>query len=158
MDFSLIVKRTHSITEIEKVIYHPDVIKLSTENGVKGSIDTESDCWVGTYVDNEIVGVFVFEPLNIVTLDTHCYFLPKHRKAVSAESYKKSVSWIFDNSEYKKLIVKCSQRDWHVKNFCLSNGFKLEGRIEKSTISKGKLVDEYLLGITKGQFLRCIDV
>ncbi len=152
MDISLIVDRTFSTDEIEKIIYHPEVIRLSTNNGVKGAIDTEGDCWLATYVNNEIVGVFVFEPVNSVSLEGHCYFLPEHRKSVSDESYLKSMDYVFDNSKYKKIIVKCSQKDWHVKNFCLSKGFALEGRLEKSTEHNGKLVDEYLLGMTKESY------
>ena len=42
------VKRTFDTKEIEKVIYHPEVIRLSTESG-KGKIDLEGVCWIGAY-------------------------------------------------------------------------------------------------------------
>ena len=67
-------------------------------------------------------------------------------------------AWIFNNSQYEKIIVRCNQRNWHVKNFCLNSGFRLEGVLEKSAIEKGKIVDEYILGMTKGQFLEYINV
>ena len=151
------VERTFNTDEIEKVIYHPKVIRLSTENG-KGEIDVSGICWIGTYIENEIVGVFAFEPLNKVSLDSHCYFLPKYRKKVSSESYRLTVSLVFREYDYKKLIVKCNSKDWHVKNFCLNHGFKLEGILEQSAMVKDKLVDEYMLGMTKGQFLEYINV
>jgi len=100
------VKRTFCTDEIERVIYHPEVIRLSTESG-KGKIDLEGICWIGAYVDDEIVGVFAFEPMNKVSLDSHCYFLPEHRKKVSDESYKLAVSLVFNDFDYKKLVVRC---------------------------------------------------
>ena len=154
----MIVQRTFDTKEIEKIIYHPDVIRLSTESGEKGQIDVNRDCWIGTYIDNEIVGVFVFEPMNKVTLEAHCYFLPEFRKKVSSKSYGLSMNYVLNKSDYKKVIVKCSSKDWHVKNFCLNKGFKIEGLIEKSVMVKNKIVDEYILGITKGQFLEYMNV
>ena len=158
MDFSLRVERTFNTSDIEKIIYHPEVIRLSTENGEKGEIDVNGNCWIGTYIDNKMVGVFVFEPLNKVTLDGHCYFLPEYRKKVSSESYDLSVELVFKESDYKKIIVKCNSKDWHIKNFCLNRAFHLEGLLEKSAMVNNKLVDEYILGITKGQFLEYMNV
>ena len=154
----MIAERTFNKEEIEEVIFHPDVIRLSTENGVKGEIDVIGTCWIGVYIDSKIVGVFVFEPLNKVSLDSHCYFLPEHRKTISEDAYKLAVSFMFKEFNYTKLLVKCSTKDWHVKNFCFNHGFKLEGILEKSTLFKNKLVDEYLLGMTKDQFLEYTNV
>ena len=158
MDFSLIIDRIFTTSDIEKILYHPDLIKFSTENGERKEIDVNAACFIGVYIDKEIVGLFVFKPVNKVSVEGHCYFLPEHRKNVSAQSYKKSVGWIFNNSQYEKIIVRCNQRNWHVKNFCLNSGFRLEGVLEKSAIEKGKIVDEYILGMTKGQFLEYINV
>ncbi len=158
MDIGLKVERTFNTDDIEKIIYHPEVIRLSTESSVKGEINVNANCWVGTYINDEMVGVFVFEPQNKVTLKGHCYFLPEHRKKVSNESYELSVNLVFKESNYKKIIVRCNKKDWHIKNFCLHHGFKLEGILEKSAMVKDKLVDEYMLGITKGQFLEYINV
>lgn len=154
----MIVKRTHNKNEIESIIYHDKIIHLSTENGIKTEINTDKVCWIGTYINNKIVGLFAFEPLNKVSLDGHCYFLPEHRKNISSESYKLTLKLIFDLYDYKKIIVKCSSKDWHVKNFCLNSGFKLEGKTEKSALHKDRLVDEYILGMTKEQFLEYINV
>lgn len=148
----MIVDRTFNVKEIEKIIYHKDVIQHSTESGKKGAIDPESDCFIGTYKDNKLVGLFIFCPLNSVSLDVHCYFLPEYRKELSKDSYLKSVEYVFNKSNYQKLIVKCQSNDWHVKRFCLNNGFVLEGKLTKSAIFKNRLVDEYLLGMTKEQF------
>ena len=147
------VSRVFDVTEIEKIIYHEKVIHLSTEGGIKGDIDTNKDCWLGTYLKELLVGVFVFNPVNSVSVYAHCYFLPSYRKMVSNTSYMLSMKWLFDESKYKKVIVKCTKKDRQVKGFCLKKGFSLEGEIKQSAAHKGLIVDELIFGITKDDFL-----
>lgn len=154
----MIVERVFDAEQIKKIIYHPEVINYSTDGTIKDDIETTGICWIGTFFGGKMVGVFVFEPLNRVALDVHCYFLPKYRKLVSSEAFLKSVGYIFSQSQYSKLIVKCTKKDWHVKNFCLSRGFNIEGLTKESALHKNKLVDEYILGLTKKEFERVTNV
>ena len=78
MDFSLIIDRIFTTSDIEKILYHPDLIKLSTENGERKEIDVNAACFIGVYVDKEIVGLFVFKPVNKISVEGHCYFLLEH--------------------------------------------------------------------------------
>lgn len=154
----MIVDRTFDEEAIKKIILHPAVIDYSTDGSEVNEIDVNGVCWVGVFYGGRMVGVYVFEPLNNVSLSAHCYFLPKYRKIVSSEAFFKSVGYIFSQSQYSKLIVKCTKKDWHVKNFCLSKGFNIEGLTKESALHKHKLVDEYILGLTKKEFERVTNV
>ena len=130
---------------------HPFPDSLSTgQNNRSDYLSWEASCGIKKYF---LVGVFVFNPVNSVSVYAHCYFLPSYRKMVSNTSYLLSMKWLFDESKYKKVIVKCTKKDRQVKGFCLKKGFSLEGEIKQSAAHKGLIVDELIFGITKDDFL-----
>ena len=108
--------------------------------------EPEANCWVamGDY------GVYCLHPHNRVTLEIHAFILPEHRKEHSEMSGKKILEWIYSEAEqYKKVIAQIPKLYPNVRDFCLKQGFALEGINRMSHLKDGKLMDMWLMGITR---------
>ncbi len=146
------VERTLDADLIKSVMLHPDIFKTVAEDGQEPGdfkINVDSEAWVSMSVNDELIGLYVFHPHNSVTLEIHAHILPKFRKEHAIESGKMALTWFLENGNYQKLIAQVPVMYENVKNFCLINGFKIEGVNRMSHMKNGELMDLTLLGITR---------
>ncbi len=105
------------------------------------------NCWIN--IDK--VGMYNLHPDNSTTLEIHAFILPEKRKKHSIETGKQILKWILENApeQYQKVIAQVPCIYPNVKDFCIYNGFKIEGVNRLSHKKNGKIVDQWLLGITR---------
>ena len=153
MGISLILERTYNLDQINKVILHPEIFKVVAEYNQTPEdfkTDVNSDAWVLVKVKDEIIGVYVLHPHNSTTSEIHAHILPEFRKDYALESGSKILEWFLD-TEYQKLIAQVPDIYPNVKNFCIANGFIVEGVNRKSYKKNGVVMDLTLLGITRNE-------
>ena len=114
--------------------------------------DVNANCWVK--IDD--VGLYNLHPHNSSTLEIHAFILPEHRKAKSEESGKAILKWILEESpqQYQKVIAQVPFLYPNVKDFCIKNGFQIEGINRLSHKKNGEIVDQWFLGITRDEIKR----
>lgn len=106
------------------------------------------DAWVAIHDDDKIVGLYNFHPLNSVTLQIHAQVRKEYRKEYSFATGQAALKWFLETS-YQKLVAEVPVIYPNVRDFCLSQGFSLEGINRKSCRKEGKLIDQWYLGITR---------
>ncbi len=105
------------------------------------------NCWIkmGDY------GLYCLHPHNKSTLEIHAFILPIHREAHSLDTGREILKWILAEApeQYQKVIAQVPRLYPNVRNFCIKNGFTLEGVNRLSHKKNDVLVDQWLLGITR---------
>ena len=105
------------------------------------------NCWVSI----EDIGMYNLHPHNSTTLEIHAFILPTKRKEHSKLTGQEILKWILDNApkQYQKIIAQVPSIYPNVKDFCIKNGFQVEGVNRLSHKKNGEIVDQWLLGITR---------
>lgn len=149
-------KRTFSHEIVEGIITNPAIFETIAEDGFKiedVEIDCIKDCWLTMDNGDEIVGVYKLHPHNSTTLQIHAHVLPEFRKEFSHDTGIEALRWILEEGprEYEKVIAIIPRIYENVKRFTCSQGFIEEGVNRKSYRKNGRIVDQWLLGITRDE-------
>lgn len=103
--------------------------------------------YLGCINGDDICGFFVIHPENSVTASLHINMLKKHRGMAHGfvvELYKKLA-----DSPIEKWVAKIPECYPDVYKFAKKHGFSDEGKDRLSIVKDGKLIDRYMLGMTK---------
>lgn len=141
------VRRTYNIDDVNKVMEHPRnvrVIRGDTPMKAKWPI-CDSIYYIGAYLTNQIIGLFIGFPRSVVMLECHIAMLPEGYRYTD-RAVQKGIDWVRDNTEFKKLVgltpvynrlaIKSNER----------NGFEREGICKQSYLKDGKLYDQIYFG------------
>ena len=146
--------RTKNGGLVKELITSPELWDTIAEDGQKPedfTPDTTDEVWLVMVSDDDgIVGLYNLHVRTCVTLEIHAHVFPEFRKKYSRDTGLAALTWIRDNApEYHKVIAQIPEIYENVKNFTCSFGFKVEGTNRKSYLKHGKIVDQWLLGITR---------
>ena len=104
---------------------------------------------LGIYQDEEIKGLFMLVPQNAVTAEIHTCLLLRGKEAFQAGELL--LDYLFNN--YQKAISYTPSTNKKALFYALRLGFKKEGVLTQSFLKNGKLLDQTLVGLTKGEYL-----
>ena len=104
---------------------------------------------LGIYQDEEIKGLFMLVPQNAVTAEIHTCLLLRGKEAFQAGELL--LDCLF--SKYQKAISYTPSTNKKALFYALRLGFKKEGVLTQSFLKNGKLLDQTLVGLTKGEYL-----
>ena len=110
--------------------------------------------WFGVFAeDGEMVGVFFFHYLNLSTFQAHIHILEKHRKDYAKCSIIGMLEYFVHKISHRvnKIVLEIPVIYPDVYHFTKKYGFYDEGVNKDSIYKGGKFVDQYRLGITKGE-------
>lgn len=160
MDIS--VARVTDDEVVESIIFADGVWQCVAEDGFDQSeffADAENDCWLGVYVDGEIVGIYNFQLSNSACATMHVQILPKFRKDFRLESIKPMWRWFLENKKdvCQKVNITVPKKWPNVYKFAKSGGFIDEGVIRQSYWKNGALHDQWMLGITVREIEEWLD-
>lgn len=149
-------KRTFNKQLVRDIITHPDIFKTIAEDGFKlkdVDVNCVRDCWLVMDNGSQVVGVYKLHPHNSTTLQIHAHVLPEYRKEHSQDTGIEALRWILEEGprEYEKVIAIIPCIYENVKRFTCSQGFIVEGINRKSYRKNGRIVDQWLLGITRDE-------
>lgn len=102
--------------------------------------------------NGEIIGVWIFYPVNSSTLNIHANMLKKYRK-YAGDAVNLALNWFCSHSpdQYVKLNAEIPVIYEDVYKFTKRAGFTDEGLNRLSILKNGKLVDQYRLGLTRSE-------
>ncbi len=104
---------------------------------------------LGIYQDKEIKGLFMLAPQNAVTAEIHTCLLLRGKEAFQAG--KLLLEHLF--SKYLKAISYTPSSNRKALIYAIGLGFKKEGVLTQSFLKNGVLLDQTLVGLTKGEYL-----
>ena len=97
---------------------------------------------------------FIFIPKNSITYDLHSNVLPEARKD-SVKLVKYAAGFMFHETPCMKIITWVPEYNRRALNFAFKSGASFEGISHAGFLKNGKLYDEYLFGMTKGDYIQC---
>lgn len=148
--------RTFDTEIVEGFMRLPEIWGTVAEDGQKKDefkADCSGECWLLMMSGTEFIGAYNLHSHNRITVEIHAHVLPIHRKKHSYDTGIAALSWIIENTKYKKVVASIPVIYKNVKRFTCSFGFKEEGINRKSYLKCGEVVDQYLLGITRDEIL-----
>ena len=104
---------------------------------------------LGIYQHGEIKGIFMLLPQNAVTAEIHTCLLLRGKEAFQAG--RLLLSYLFN--KYQKAISYTPLTNKKALFYALRLGFKKEGVLTQSFLKNGVLVDQVVVGLTKGEYL-----
>lgn len=144
-------QRLFNIDVITSVLMNEDIKKTTDIDGVEVEIDVNKDCFLGCFIDGELIGLCVFEPDNAVCINYHPNLLKKHRGKLSVPFTTGALKWLVNNAPmYQKVNAKFPTCYNGMSKYAEKCGFKMEG-VDRFSC---KLGDRYSYGITKEEIKR----
>lgn len=142
-----------SLDDINKIILDPSVQDDISDDPTKGSViqSLSNYEWIGVVEDGQIQGLFVLITLNSISVEIHTCLLPSLRGSKAFQAGELILNLIFKN--YEKVISWVPENNRKAKLFSLRLGFQVEGINRASFLKNGKLQDQILVGLTKGEYL-----
>lgn len=104
---------------------------------------------LGIYQNEEVKGLFMLVPQNAVTAEIHTCLLLRGKEAFQAGEIL--LDYLFSN--YQKAISYTPSTNKKALFYALRLGFKKEGVLTQSFLKNGELLDQTLVGLTKGEYL-----
>lgn len=147
--------RIYDAALVKRIMTLPEIWETIAEDGQdpdKYDCDVDGECWLLMVDGDDVVGLYNIHGINSIQCQIHAHVLPEHRKKHSYETGVLALKWLHENEpSYQKLIAFVPVIYENVKKFTCQFGFQVEGLNRKSYLKNGKVVDQYLLGITRDE-------
>lgn len=141
---------------IKSIIFTQEIWDCVAEDGQsKEDFEPEVDaeCWLIMSNESNVVGLYNLHGINGVTVQIHAHVIPEYRKEYSKQTGKAALDYIIENTGYYKIIAVVPVLYNNVKKFCESFGFKEEGINRLSYQKNGEIIDQWLMGLTRCEYL-----
>ncbi|HAV4987985.1 TPA: DUF2824 family protein [Acinetobacter nosocomialis] len=141
------------LEEINKIILNDNVQKDICDDLTRNKkvLDLSGYEWIGVIENNITQGLFLLIKHNSIAIEIHTCLLPSLRGSKAIEAGKLILKLIFEN--HQKVISWIPENNRKAKLFAQMQGFQVEGINRASFLKDGKLLDQFLVGLTKGEFL-----
>jgi len=148
------IRRTHDMSVVQPILAHPSIFPHIHDDGFTEAapIDHEGLYWLLVEEDKPL-GVFLVHAHNTACYEVHTCLLPETWGRSSLEAAQLVGRWIFENTPCQKLITHVPESNRLAKKFAIRSGFTLEGINRASFLRDGVLLDQFLFGITKQEFV-----
>lgn len=148
----VLIERTYDTSMVRFILSEEELLKRSCAN----SIDVfdpeiqENIIYLLVYVNNMIIGVNVFHMFNNdVCAQGHVNYLPNFWGTGLEKYTKLSIDWIFDNTDYKKIVCFAPEYYPEVEKHASLSGLEVQCTLKNSSSKNGKLFDQKLMAIDK---------
>ncbi len=146
--------RTEDELLIASILAHPTILPhISDDNTKMNSLVHPNLFWITVYDGEELLGLFLSHPHNSVTYESHTCLLPNAYGTRAVQAAHEYINWMFQWTECQKLITNVPEYNKLALRFARKVGGVLEGVNRESYLKNGTLMDQYVLGITKKEFL-----
>ncbi len=99
-------------------------------------------------VEDVLLGIVAFLPINLITWNPHIAILPEHR-GCGTEVMRKSIDWMFTNTPCEKIVAYPPAFNTPMIRVFEKCGFRVEGCSPKSFMWKGIRHARLLMGKEK---------
>jgi len=151
------IERTADPTVVRQVVEHPGVRPHIHEGETAVPIPVHESIYylaakVQRYsegaVEDVLIGVMAFLPVNGAAWNPHIAILPAHR-GTGTEAMRLGVAWMFENTPCEKIVAHPPVFNTAMVRVFEKCGFRREGYSPRSFRWHGELHDRFLMGIEK---------
>ena len=146
------VERTYD-TELVRLILSTTRLRMRISDVPVEAFDPENQHDIHYLVcrnGETVKGLVVFHTFNsFACCQGHVNYLPQYWGEPLYEYTKIAIEWMFDNTDYIKIVALIPDYYRFVLKHALAAGMKKEGYIANSVISNGKVDNMTLVGIDK---------
>jgi hypothetical protein len=104
--------------------------------------------YLAAVVDEVVVGLFMFVPVNAVSLDAHfCFPVPGY----ATEGSVNALDWIWSNTLIERVVASIPITNRAAILIAHRAGMEDIGINKKSLLKNGELVDQLILGVSRCQ-------
>lgn len=147
--------RTEDEMLIASILTHPSILPHITDDGTTmlTNLINPNLFWITVYDRDELLGMFLSHPHNTATYESHTCLLPNAYGPRAVEAAHEYIKWMFRWTACQKLITNVPEYNKLALRFARKVGGVLEGVNRSSYLKNDILMDQYVLGITKEEFL-----
>lgn len=110
----------------------------------------ESMLYAGAYLGEEYLGLFMFAPSNSICWDVHTCLLPVAWGEHAIPAAQGVVAWVFENTRCRRITTSIPAYNRLAIRLAVFAGMEMAGTNHSSWLKGGKLHDQVLMGISKG--------
>lgn len=110
----------------------------------------ESVLYVGAYRGSDYLGLFMFAPSNSICWDVHTCLLPVAWGKHSIPAAQGVVAWIFRNTPCLRITTSIPAYNRLAIRLAVFAGMEMAGTNHSSWLKGGKLHNQVLMGVSKG--------
>lgn len=151
-------ERTRDWELVKQIVTHPKVYPYISDD-----FSPKPEAWepvkeeVVIYVlvrdGEELLGLWIFVPLNGVCMDVHTCLLPNAYGHKAVEAAKEMAVWLWENTACHRLVTEVPASNPLARRFAERAGMVEFGCNPRSFLKRGKLEDQYLLGMSRPEEL-----
>ena len=136
-----------TVAHMDAVYSDPYITRVGHDSRPCAPVRHDLVRYLSAWVDGEFSGAFMAVQFSAIEIEVHALL---HRKAIkhSRDLGFAFLAWAF-GQPIQRVTAHVTQGLETARNYCLRLGFKIEGRRRDACLKNGKLVDVYLLGITR---------
>jgi len=106
--------------------------------------------WYVLVRDNdELLGLWVFHPLNGICVEVHTCLLPCAWGERARRAAVEMIDWIWANTPWMRIVTNVPETNRLALYFAAAAGMKIYGVNHQSFLKGGELMDQVCLGISK---------
>jgi len=141
---------------VKEIMIHPKVYPWIIDDGSPTSEDFDSAVFLRSEAIYTLMpnynSLAIFVPVNSFTYDQHTCVLPESR-GVTTQLGRAVWRYMFERTKCEKITTWIPVFNRPALAAALAVGFEKEGLVTSSFKRKGKLYDQFILGITKEKWL-----
>ena len=154
------VERTFDYSLVREVMTHPKVWPHVTDDGSPPKeafrlIESDYVIYLLAKDGDEVLGVWVLVPHNTVCYEVHTCMLPSAWGARAREAALIAIQFVWGCSSCARLVTNVPEYNRLALRFAKAAGMTEFGRNPRSFLKDGKLWDQIMLGISKGESEPC---
>lgn len=155
------LKPAETVEEVDSILRDPELFDRISEDDIEDYVTPFDGHQIYLLIvrGGLVIGVWNLYPANTTTLNIHCNILKEHRTH-GHEASLLILNWFVNDcpSQYQKLNAEIPKVYPEVYHHTKKFGFKDEGVNRKSIMKKGKLTDQWRLGVTKKEVKAYLEV
>jgi|SRR5581483_1764690 len=153
------LERTFDVELVRSVIGHPEIkphvlegddVPVPLHDSIYYLVAREERFADGA-VEDDVVGMVGFLPVNSIAWNPHVAVLPRHRGR-GTELMALAMQWMFANTQCRKLVAYPPVFNARMIRVFEKCGFEFEGRSPASFAWRGEIHDRMLMGANKENF------
>lgn len=146
--------RTTDLAIVRRIMTEPTVYRNITDDGCPPASDfrpvEDSRLWYVLVSDGaNVIGLFMFVPLNAATWEVHTCLLPVARGPLAHQAAWEVLDWLWRNTPCQRLITNVPAFNRLALKFAKEAGMQEFGFNPNSYLKGGKLHGQHLLGIDR---------
>jgi RimJ/RimL family protein N-acetyltransferase len=149
-------EKTINADLIRSIVTHPQIYPHVSQDGAPTAEEWEPTFGCEFYIavvddDGGCLGIFILVPTNSATVAIHTCLLPHAWGEKAHEASLGIQQWVWENTEFVRLITDVPAYNRLALRFAKRAGLVEFGVNPKSCRKHGKLWDQVMLGVSRGE-------